>query len=715
MTTHTLTQILVATIGVAALVSPSNEPIPAAADNHQDLMDSVERATSLREVEPALVLEPSAGSDDRTSDADTATGGICPIEQTSNCHQLSLSETVPASDTGAPWCSRAADDFVATSAQIGHVCWWGLYYDVYQRDCGPGPGDDFTLNIYADDTSYPGSLVATRALQPTKMITGMQFSGLDVYAYSATLTEPLDAVVGQRYWLEIVNNTIGDPSCIWAWMGSLAGNNYLVQRTDVRGSSVYEHDAAFCLDSGIAADDGGDVLGSCCLVDSTCAVNSLATCGPLWQLTDTCADAACGTLTPSTGDSTIDLTPGTGDTDLTLESWARFSAQSVPTRRVQVGQRSRSGKLITTITFTPWYEPMVVTVTMPFAEADLGAGDDPLAVGLVLLSDCSDERVLAAYSNTADSPGFPGKLGDFFALTDTVTPTLDDLSTDVGDYGVFWNTATGRGFAWANLDRSDTGVVLAKNVACVPADPIVWDLLYTRGSRYLIFQPGNGSRSIAIRVVPTVVDEFPGLVGREFWVGPPREFPEEDSSDPGRTFTASALQCDPYFRNWATIGMIQVYGAEIVPGSQYEVRTVTEQCADALGDPSKYSEPVVVYSGIWGDAAVPFANGEVIPPPQPDFNDIAGVVAKFTGDPGAPIKALAQLQPNTAIPARAVDFKDIAASVTAFLNEPYPYSGPCACPSTVTCGATACTTDLNCAPGFCIDDFCTDACGRCTP
>jgi len=88
----------------------------------------------------------------------------------------------------------------------------------------------------------------------------------------------------------------------------------------------------------------------------------------------------------------------------------------------------------------------------------------------------------------------------------------------------------------------------------------------------------------------------------------------------------------------------------------------------------------------------------------------------------APIKAVAQLQPNCVFPDRAVDFRDIAADVQAFLGVTIVEAefGPCLCPSSVTCGTTPCSTDLNCngvtpSGGLCVGGFCTDPCGRCTP
>ncbi len=71
------------------------------------------------------------------------------------------------------------------------------------------------------------------------------------------------------------------------------------------------------------------------------------------------------------------------------------------------------------------------------------------------------------------------------------------------------------------------------------------------------------------------------------------------------------------------------------------------------------------------------------------------------------------------IPALQISFKDIVATVDAFtgrsLVQTVPNAGPCACPAAVTCGVTPCVNDFECSAGYCIDDFCTDACGRCSP
>jgi len=257
----------------------------------------------------------------------------------------------------------------------------------------------------------------------------------------------------------------------------------------------------------------------------------------------------------------------------------------------------------------------------------------------------------------------------------------------------------------------DFAVYACGHTVPVP-DPVVAES--TKGNRYLQFSaPGDGSEQ-AIRVTITSLNGFPVPDPDQLWLGPPFEAPEENSAQPGLTFTAAPLQCTPHFRDWSTLGVISVYGAEIVPGSTYDVQRADIACPD-VADESCFATAVELVTGRFGDNVELFAGPGN--PPQPDFTDIASVVLKFLAEPDAPIKALAQLQPNVVFPTRAIDFKDIATAVNAFLGTPYAslYSGPCVCPATVTCGATACDGDGDCGDGLCIDGFCRDACGRCAP
>jgi len=268
----------------------------------------------------------------------------------------------------------------------------------------------------------------------------------------------------------------------------------------------------------------------------------------------------------------------------------------------------------------------------------------------------------------------------------------------------------------AALDADGNGILDVCECTAVPAPTLVVD--DHAKSRYLSIVPGNAGVETALRVTLGSLEGFPAHNGRVLWVGPPRPYPEEDISDPQRTFTGASLTCEPHFRDWGTIGTLHIFGGEIIPGSSYQIHAVHTRCAAVLDQVTSFGDPIEPPTGLFGDVVPPFADDPGAPA-QPDFNDIAGIVQKFVAAPTAPIKAFAQLQPNVALADRLIDFKDIAADVSAFVGTAYPdmpgITGPCACPSSVTCGATACANDAACGGGYCIDGFCTDACGRCTP
>jgi len=87
---------------------------------------------------------------------------------------------------------------------------------------------------------------------------------------------------------------------------------------------------------------------------------------------------------------------------------------------------------------------------------------------------------------------------------------------------------------------------------------------------------------------------------------------------------------------------------------------------------------LLIETAKWGDIVEPY-HGQG-PAAQPDFLDIAAVVATFTEAANNPGKVRAQLQPNVPDPTAIVDFKDVADTVNAFMGIPYPYSGPTNCP-----------------------------------
>ncbi len=109
-------------------------------------------------------------------------------------------------------------------------------------------------------------------------------------------------------------------------------------------------------------------------------------------------------------------------------------------------------------------------ISIPFAQADLDAASiaDPLTIDLTYYNPISGNWELAVAANTVNSPGFPGPVGDRFAITDTILPTL---SPDLGDHGAYWNPTTLQGFAWANVDHTTVYAVGSPpNALPCPAD-----------------------------------------------------------------------------------------------------------------------------------------------------------------------------------------------------------------------------------------------------
>jgi hypothetical protein len=230
------------------------------------------------------------------------------------------------------------------------------------------------------------------------------------------------------------------------------------------------------------------------------------------------------------------------------------------------------------------------------------------------------------------------------------------------------------------------------------------------------------------------------------WVGKPGTFLEYQDAPTGAFSRAARLQCTPYYHDWVTetaSGPIAVVGAEIAPSSEYSVQTYGASCKGAETGCTNVSALVTMYTRRSGDVG-----SEFNPPAtstQPNALDIAQVVNKLKNLPGAPVKAGSQIQPNLPELNADVNALDILAVVNAVMELEYPFSGPCACPSAVTCGTSSCANPTICVTTYgtgstcvktctggtyagnpCINDthclgstcgagFCRDRCGRCSP
>ncbi len=170
---------------------------------------------------------------------------------------------------------------------------------------------------------------------------------------------------------------------------------------------------------------------------------------------------------------------------------------------------------------------------------------------------------------------------------------------------------------------------------------------------------------------------FSSFEGQIRWVGPPVSY-VESTSVPVQFFAAS-LQCDPYYRDWASVGLLHVTGSAITPSSIFAVENVSDICAGSEDTCIAVSPSVTVGTRRWGDVELPYN-----PPAtstQPDLGDVASLVNKFKSAPGAPIKARAMLAGDDAFgnisPATMTldfSFTHIAACVDAFKGKTYPHT-----------------------------------------
>jgi hypothetical protein len=206
-------------------------------------------------------------------------------------------------------------------------------------------------------------------------------------------------------------------------------------------------------------------------------------------------------------------------------------------------------------------------------------------------------------------------------------------------------------------------------------------------NRYLSVVGSNAGLSTVIRVTlrslhhpnPPNLPQFPAtdfstFEGQIRWVGSPSTFTETEV--PATTFTGATLQCEPHFMDWSTVGLVHLYGPEIVPSSVYDLQVVAQGCDTSVE--SNFSEAITVPTARWGDIVEPFQAPSPAALTQPNIQDVAAVVDKFKGVASAPIKARSDLAPDD--PDGIVNILDVAAAVDAFKNFAYPYSGPTVCP-----------------------------------
>lgn len=203
-------------------------------------------------------------------------------------------------------------------------------------------------------------------------------------------------------------------------------------------------------------------------------------------------------------------------------------------------------------------------------------------------------------------------------------------------------------------------------------------------ARYISFEPTNPNRLTALRVrltslhhpnpAPPGTPDFSQHEGQLLWVGPPSDYPE--NWDLIQFFRAAKLQCQPHFMDWSTVGLLHVYGGQIVPNSVYDVQAVMDKCDPSA--PECGSPFLSVMTGRQGDVTPPFEVENIRP--QPDVLDVGTVINKIKNLPGAPSKVFLQAHPQVVDPSNLINIIDAGKVIDSIKWIPYLYDMPPPCP-----------------------------------
>ena len=276
---------------------------------------------------------------------------------------------------------------------------------------------------------------------------------------------------------------------------------------------------------------------------------------------------------------------------------------------------------------------------------------------------------------------FLGHVFELNAADCALVPEIDELVVDADTY----NYLVGDGNAVFELQPSsgvnptmcDGASFVTFTVEYNLSAPPIPEEHHVDRNRYLSLIPLNYGRETALRV--TLADLPPPLDvhnGEIRWVGRPSDISElpGTSGTAPPTFKGARLACEPVFMHWGAVGVLRVFGEEIVPGAVYEVQAFEEVCGVAV---EGICGPSTTFTtGKWGDVVEPFASSSGSP--QPDILDAAAIIDKFRNLPGAPAKASADLFPNR--PDNIITILDATMAVDSFRGVPYPFEGPRPCP-----------------------------------
>ena len=234
----------------------------------------------------------------------------------------------------------------------------------------------------------------------------------------------------------------------------------------------------------------------------------------------------------------------------------------------------------------------------------------------------------------------------------------------------------------ANPDLDMNGDRLIDGCTCDPPTAASPDIRGIK-NRFISITAGDAGRPQAIRVTfQRLPAPFNIWNGAALWVGPTAQVSESGAAvtpqDGFPNFTASVLQCEPFYTDWSLVGEVHVLHEGIVPLGAYRIDVIDEGCFTTFQP--NYSAPLRISNPKLGDT---LENLSVVPAPPPNGDvsvaDVLGVLGRFASAPTAIIKSRADLEP--ACLDLLINISDALLALTGFSGLSYPFSpsaaGPC--------------------------------------
>jgi hypothetical protein len=207
--------------------------------------------------------------------------------------------------------------------------------------------------------------------------------------------------------------------------------------------------------------------------------------------------------------------------------------------------------------------------------------------------------------------------------------------------------------------------------------------------RYLSFTAGEAGHNQAVRVtMQNLPAPYASWNGTQMFVGPPAVYCENAGTSQGTCpsqagglppeFLGATLQCEPYFTDWSTLGVVHVFHEGIIPAAEYHVQAVDDSCL--LGDELSYSLPWVAVTSPWADCVQDCTTTPCKPPDgSAAIADVTAILDKFKNLQGNVIKARADIEGSPAgdhrLPDQSINITDVTYCLGSFLGEQYPAPG----------------------------------------